>query len=347
MGEWRDLKRSAVLVLDDDYGVRDTVSRYLTREGYEVLAAEGLTQVREHLAGHPVMVVLADITLKNGENGLDFLREVKAQHDDIDVMMMTAHSDLDYAVEALKQGAYDYLCKPFPFELLRAAVSRAVERRRFAQKAAMLQRLEERQEADAENTQQFLISLASITDAKSRFTARHSVRVSDLARLLAEALDMDSRTVDLIALGGRLHDIGKVGVPDAILEKAGPLTRDEFAVMQRHPLIGDDLLAPIRTMQSLRPMVRWHHESLDGQGYPDRLDGAMVPIEAFVVKTADYWEAITSRRPYRDPMPLDVAAKTLRAEADKRIPGEMVDVFLRSIENNPIALPPAGEMSAA
>jgi putative two-component system response regulator len=88
-------------------------------------------------------------------------------------------------------------------------------------------------------------------------------------------------------------------------------------------------------------MIRWHHESLDGQGYPDRLPGAMVPVEAFVVKTADYWEAITSRRPYRDPMPLDVAAKTLRAEADRRIPGELVDTFLRAIENNPIALPTA------
>ncbi len=338
-GEWTKLQRSAVLVVDDDYGVRNTVSRFLQREGYEVLAAENLTEARDHLHNHDILVVLADITLKGGENGLEFLHEVRAARPNLDVMMMTAHSDLDYAVEALKQGAYDYLTKPFPFELLKAAVNRAVERRRYVEREAMLDLLEERRATDEENVEQFMVSLASITDAKSHFTARHSARVADLSRLLAEAMGLDDDTIARVTLGGRLHDIGKIGVSEMIIEKAGPLTRDEFEIMKRHPSIGDDLLAPIRTMQELRPMVRWHHESLDGTGYPDGLKGDLIPVEAMIVKVADIWEAITSRRPYREPMSLEVAAKTLAAEAGRRVPADMVDAFLQAIEGAPIALP--------
>ena len=114
-------------------------------------------------------------------------------------------------------------------------------------------------------------------------------------------MDFEPEVVERIALGGRLHDIGKVGIPDAILDKPGPLTPEEFEIMKLHPAIGDDLVAPIRTMQELRPMIRWHHESLDGHGYPDGLPGDVIPVEAFVVKVADYWEAITSRRPVPRP----------------------------------------------
>jgi putative two-component system response regulator len=181
--------------------------------------------------------------------------------------------------------------------------------------------------------------MATVIDAKSSYTARHSERVSDLSRLLGEALGLHAAHLQTVALGGRLHDIGKIGTPDSVLNKAGPLTREEFAIMKLHPLHGDELIAPIRSLASLRPMIRWHHESLDGTGYPDGKPGAEVPLEAWIVKTADYWEAITSRRPYRDPMPLELAARTLRAEAGVRIPREVVETFLAAIPDAPIALP--------
>jgi putative two-component system response regulator len=338
MEGWRDLQRSAVLVVDDDDGVRRAVTRFLEQEGYVVLAAADLSQAREHLQRRDVLVVLCDVTLQ-GESGLDLLAEVKAQRPDLDVLIMTGNTDVQSAVEALKRGAYDYLRKPFAWETLRAALARAIERRHFAQKTQMLQLLEERRLADAENLRQFLESLATMIDAKSSYTARHSERVSSLARLLAGALGLPQERAELVALGGKLHDIGKIGTPDDILQKAGPLTREEFAVMKRHPAQGDDLIAPIRTLAPLRPMIRWHHESLDGQGYPDGLPGADVPLEAWIVKTADYWEAITSRRPYRAPMPLELAVRTLRAEAGVRIPADVVETFLQAIADAPIALP--------
>jgi len=336
---WLNLERSAVLVLDDEPGIRGMVKSFLTREGHDVVTAADLSEARVHLGERDILVVLADITLSAGESGLDLLTEVRREHPDLDVMMMTANGDLGSAVESVKQGAYDYLCKPFPLEMLKAAVDRAVERRRLRAKAQMLERLEGRFAADQENMEEFLVSMATVIDAKSRYTSLHSQRVSELSRLLGHALGLPEDRVQLVALGGRLHDIGKIGTPDAILDKPGALTRAEYLEIQRHPAVGDDLVAPIRTMQALRPMIRWHHETLDGTGYPDGLPGDQVPLEAWIVKVADFWEAITSNRPYRDPMPLPVAVKVLREEGGKRIPKDLVETFLEAIQDAPVALP--------
>jgi putative two-component system response regulator len=337
--EWLSLERSAVLVVDDDEGVRKSITRFLELDGYSVLAAGTLAEARHLLATREVLVVLSDITMQDGDNGLDLLAEVRERRPDLDVLLMTGNSDLASAIEALKRGAYDYLRKPFAFDALRAALRRAVERRHLTQKAHMLQQLEERRAADRENLEQFLVTLATMIDTKSSYTARHSARVSDLSRLLAEAMGFDAERVERVALGGRLHDIGKIGTPDAILNKPGSLTVEEFRIMKLHPVQGDELIAPIRSLELLRPIIRWHHESLDGHGYPDGLPGDQVPVEAFVVKVADYWEAITSRRPYRAPMPLEQAVRTLRGEAGERIPADIVETFLAAIVDAPIALP--------
>jgi putative two-component system response regulator len=337
--EWLSLERSAVLVVDDDEGVRKSITRFLELDGYSVLSAGTLAEARALLDTREVLVVLSDITMQDGDNGLDLLAEVRERRPDLDVLLMTGNSDLASAIEALKRGAYDYLRKPFAFDALRAALRRAVERRHLTQKALMLQQLEERRAADRENLEQFLVAMATMIDAKSSYTARHSARVSDLSRLLAEAMGFDRERVERVALGGRLHDIGKIGTPDAILNKPGALTIDEFRIMKLHPVQGDELIAPIKSLAELRPIIRWHHESLDGHGYPDGKPGDEVPIEAFVVKVADYWEAITSRRPYRAPMPLEQAVRTLRGEAGERIPAEIVETFLAAIVDAPIALP--------
>lgn len=339
-GEWTSLQRSAILIVDDDPGVRDVVSRCLQREKYRVLAASGLAEARAQLASEDVIIALVDITLSHGENGLQLLEEVRRTYPLVDVIMMTAHSDVTSAVEALKQGAYDYLCKPFPFEVLTAAVKRAVDRNRFAERVHMLEQIEANRVAGEEHLHQFFVSLANVIDAKSQYTAQHSRRVSGLSRLLAEALELSPDHCDLIALGGRLHDIGKIGTPDAILDKPAALTTAEFDVIKQHPALGDELIAPIKDLAEVRPMIRWHHETLDGRGYPDGLPGRDVPLEAWVVKTADYWEAITSQRPYRAPMPLDKAVRVLRGESGSRIPAHIVETFLEAIQGHPLAVPP-------
>jgi len=340
-GEWMNLHRSAILIVDDDPGVRDVVARCLQREHYRVLVADGIVEARKQLAQEDVIIALVDITLANGECGLDLLEEVHRTRPDVDVIMMTANSDVTSAVDALQKGAYDYLCKPFPFQVLAAAVKRAVDRNRFAERAQMLDQIDAQRAASEEHLQQFLMSLASVIDAKSRFTSQHSRRVSGLSRLLAEALGMSSDHCDLIALGGRLHDIGKIGTPDAILDKPEALTKAEFDIIKEHPALGDELIAPIKDLAVLRPMIRWHHESLDGKGYPDGLPGHQVPNEAWVVKTADYWEAITSQRPYREPMALGKAVRVLRGESGSRIPAHIVETFIEAIQGHPLAVAPS------
>jgi putative two-component system response regulator len=341
MTGWRDLPRAAVMVVDDDDAVRGAIVRFLEQEGHSVLAASCIDGARELLLQRDVLAIVCDVTLA-GESGLDLLAEFKRLRPEVEVLIMTGNADVQTAIEALHRGAYDFLRKPFAWETLRAALARAIEHHHLGLKARMLVQLEERRLADAEHLRSFLTSMATVIDAKSAFTARHSERVSDLSRLLAEALGLSQERVQLVALGGRLHDIGKIGTPDAILDKHGPLTREEYAVMKQHPATGDELLAPIRSLSMLRPMIRWHHENLDGSGYPDGKPGSEIPIEAWIVKTADYWEAITSRRPYRDPMPLDLAARTLRSEAGVKIPVEVVETFLAAIVHAPIALPAVG-----
>ncbi|RKY20361.1 MAG: two-component system response regulator [Planctomycetota bacterium] len=340
---WTDLARSGILVLDDDVDVRTVVSRCLCNSGYTVHQAGGLDEAREQLAQQDIIIVLADLTLRHGESGLELLAELQDQRADIDVIVMTANSDVSSAVSALKAGAYDYLCKPFAVEVLLAAVERAVDRNRLAERTQLLDHLDTRRQADEDNLEQFLVSLASAIDAKSRYTAQHSKRVSALARILGEAMGLSATRCDLLALGGRLHDIGKIGTPDAILDKPGSLTPAEFDIIREHPAVGDQLVQPIRAIAELRPMIRWHHERLDGNGYPDGLSGDEIPLEALLIKTADIWEAITSRRPYRDPMSVDAAVRAMRAERDVSIPAEIVETFLKAIQGSPFALPASVE----
>jgi putative two-component system response regulator len=337
--DWTDLTRSAILVLDDDEDVRTIIARCLRVEGYTVVEASGLAEAREQLAANDVIIVLADLTLRHGESGLTLLAELQEQQSEIDVIVMTANSDVSSAVGALKNGAYDYLCKPFAVEVLSAAIKRAVDRNRLAERTLLMDHLEARRQADQDNLEQFLISMASTIDAKSRYTAQHSRRVSSLARLLGEAMGYDQTHCSLLALGGRLHDIGKIGTPDAILDKPGPLTAAEFAVIREHPALGDELVEPIKAIHDLRPMIRWHHERIDGKGYPDGLKGSAIPQDAFLIKTADIWEAITSRRPYRAPMTVEAAVKAMRDEKDVSIPGDIVETFLQAIQGSPVALP--------
>lgn len=341
---WSDLGPSAILVLDDDADVRSVIRLCLEADGYAVVTAGTLAEARELLASRDILLVLSDVTLRDGESGLDLLAELaqrrplQAHLPRVDVIVMTAHSDVHSAIHALKHGAYDYLHKPFEREVLSAAIKRAVDSRRLAARMALHEQLESRRHADQEHLEQFLQSMANVIDAKSRFTAQHSRRVSALARLLGEALGFDGPRCDLLALGGRLHDLGKIGTPDAILDKPTSLSAEEFQVIREHPKLGDQLLSSIRSLERLRPMVRWHHERLDGRGYPDGLRGDAIPEDALVIKTADIWEAVTSHRPYRAPMSMDLAVRCLRSEIGPSLPREMVETFLAALQDSPLAL---------
>jgi putative nucleotidyltransferase with HDIG domain len=324
-----------ILVTDDEPGIRQSLAMFLTRLGYEVVEAPTADAAVELLDTHQFDLVLSDIALPGTHTGLDLLARVKQKSPDVDVILMTGHMDLDFAINALKRGASDYFKKPFLFDDLKHAVERAIEHRRLLAKARDFERLQTRHDALKDVQKEFLVSLAAMIDAKSPFTRAHSERVAVYARFLGEKLGVSSRDLKIVTTGGRLHDIGKIGTPDSIINKPGRLDAEEWKVVKLHPICGAELLRPIAMMKPYVPIVRWHHENHDGTGYPDGLKGADVPLPVQIVKIADYYDAITSDRPYRKPMTLREACDTLEHEAGRGFTAEMVAAFMELLHEAP------------
>jgi putative nucleotidyltransferase with HDIG domain len=217
---------------------------------------------------------------------------------------------------------------------------RVIEKQVLRRKSIELERLKERQNIETKNLAEFMIALAGIIDAKSSFTREHSDRVSMYSTVIAELLELDGGEIQRITLGSKLHDIGKIGTPEYILDKTGPLSGAEYEIIKQHPIKGAELIRPISSLKDLSDIINYHHESLDGSGYPEGLRGGEIPIAARIVKIADYWDAITSHRPYRDPMSFETASAVLRDERGKQLDPELVDIFLHHLQANPSLFTP-------
>jgi len=180
---------------------------------------------------------------------------------------------------------------------------------------------------------QSLLGLANALEAKDVYTRGHSERVGAASRRLALALGLPDPEAEIVARAGLLHDIGKIGVPETVLRKAGPLTSEEWALMRRHPLIGAQIVAPFEFFTAGATVIRHHHERVDGSGYPDGLAGEAIPIGARIVAVADVYDALTSDRPYRQAMSGADARAFLRAQAGVGLDGEIVDAFVGLMGN--------------
>lgn len=326
-----------ILVTDDEPGIRQSLSMFLGRLGHEVIEAATADAALEMLEHHDFDLVLSDIALPGAATGLDLLTHVKQRLPDVDVILMTGHMDVDFAINAIKRGATDYFKKPFLFDELKHAVDRCIERRRLLQKAKELERLQARHETLKGVQREFLISMAAMIDAKSPYTRAHSERVGAYARHFGMALGVSERELKLVTTGGRLHDLGKLGTPDAIINKPGRLEPSEWEIIKQHPVCGAQLLEPIAMMRPFVPIVRSHHENWDGSGYPDKLAGEQIPLTVQIVKIADYYDAITSDRPYRKPMTLREACATLQAEIGKGFSEPLVKAFIAMLPRAPWA----------
>lgn len=324
-----------ILVTDDEPGIRQSLAMFLSRLGFEVIEAPTADAAVELLGQQTFDLVLSDIALPGSNTGLDLLAAVKHKSPDTDVILMTGHMDLDFAINALKRGASDYFKKPFLFDEIKHAVERAIERRRLLSKARELEKLTARHETMKDVQREFLLSLAAMIDAKSPFTRAHSERVAVYSRFFAEQMGVATRDIKLVTTGGRLHDIGKLGTPDAVINKPGKLDASEWQVVRQHPICGAELLRPMTMMRPYIPVVRWHHENHDGTGYPDGLKGIQIPPAVQIVKIADYYDAITSDRPYRKPMTLREACETLEREAGRAFTSDVVKAFIKMLHVAP------------
>jgi response regulator RpfG family c-di-GMP phosphodiesterase len=338
------------VVADDEAHLRRVLVRLMQGEGFTCHEAPNGRVALELLERVPATLVISDLHMPELD-GMGLLREIRERLPDTAVIMITAVADVATAVSALAVGAMDYLTKPFHLDEVRARVRQALEKRRLVlENRSYQQRLEERVAEQSRRLESlFLASIQSLADAlevKDPYTHGHSLRVSSYSVAIARAIGLSDQMVQQIEIGGRVHDIGKIGVREAILNKAGPLTPDEYQHIMTHPTVGWRILAPLlREMPMSLNIVRWHHERYDGSGAPDRLVSDAIPLEARIVAVADTFDAMTSIRPYRPGVPLDDTLAELRRCSGAQFDPVCVGAFLEAYEAGAIELSPGGALA--
>ena len=336
-GSARFADTARALVVDDDVQVRQTLARVLQALGMATLeAGNGREAIGVIEAQGGVPLIVSDINMPEMD-GIALLREVHRRWPDIAVIMLTGVADVSTAVDCLKHGAYDYLQKPVVVDEVRVRVDNALEKRRLVLENQFLQqsyqqRLEASiRELDQRNKEQFVgqIQMAvRMLEKKDVYTRGHSQRVSRYAVKTAVLLGYTGDVLDQIRLGGELHDIGKIGTRDVVLQKPGPLTPDEFEEIKKHVTEGEEILEPLRRGHPLvLQIVRNHHERVDGSGFPDRLRGDAIPMVARVVAVVDAFDAMTTNRSYRTCRAPKDAMEELRRFSGVQFDTEVVNAF--------------------
>ena len=333
LGEPEKVTGTKIMVVDDEPGICRVLHRLLTREGYEVKAVSNAQTVLPRLNTARYDLVLLDIMMP-GKSGIELLPEIKASYPDTAVVMVTASADINTAIQCMKQGAYDYLTKPFNLDEVFFSVGRALEKRRLElENEEHRHHLEDKVAQQAERIRaSFLSAIAALVnalEAKDKYTSGHSQRVADIAVAIAKEMRLPPAIIDKVKLAGLLHDIGKIGVRESVLNKPGSLSDGEFQQIQEHPEIGQHILAPIADDEEILRLVRSHHERYDGRGYPDHLKDSQILLAARILAVSDAYEAMTSERPYRKAMPSAVACAEIERGKGTQFDPEVADAFLR------------------
>jgi len=332
------------LIVDDEAPLRAVLRRILEQQGMRCRDASSGAEAIAMLEAEPAALVLSDYHMPEMD-GVQLLGVIRERWPETAVVMVTGVSDVDLAVQCLGNGAMDYVTKPFRVEEIRGRLGQALEKRRLLlENRAYRQHLEERVQAQARAYEElFLASLQSLADAlevKDRYTWGHSLRVAQYAVVIAREVGLDPERFAQLELGARLHDIGKIGVREAVLNKGAPLTPEEYAHVMEHPVIGWRLLQPLlRDAPHALDVVRGHHERYDGRGAPDRLAAERIPLVARIVAVADSFDAMTSGRPYRAGMAVEDAMAELERCAGTQFDPVCVAAFARGLAAGAITLP--------
>jgi diguanylate cyclase (GGDEF)-like protein len=327
-----------VLLVEDEQQVRTLIASYLNREGFGVAEAGNVGDGVRNL-GEEFDVCVTDIRLP-GASGNELVAAVKSRWPATQVIVITGLQDAQVAAEALNAGADRYLFKPFGMPELRAHLSDALARRdRLLAERTEKLLLTNEARARAEQAREAVLkgarALVRAVEVRDPFTRGHSERVARFAVMMAKACNREERRFDLdaIKLACELHDVGKIGIPDAILNKEGRLTPDELAHVRKHPRTGQRILEPLLDDETVLAVVKWHHERWDGTGYPDAFAGESIPLAARLVGVADALDAMTSDRAYRRALGWEEALVQMRALAGKQFDPEMVECACREQEH--------------
>ena len=334
-----------ILIVDDEEAIREIVSSMLTAAHYKCSqAGSGLQALALLESGEEFELVLSDLMMADLD-GIGLLERTKERFPDLPVVMVTAVHDISVALAAIRNGAYDYLLKPFEREQLLATVRRALENRRLKlENRAYQTNLESLVTAKTEQLRKAIgtlersydITLEALGDAldlKDAETEGHSKRVTAFTIAIARAIGLSSDQIRVIARGAFLHDIGKMAIPDAILRKPGALNPDEVAIMREHCYRGYQMLRKIPFLAEAAEIVYSHQERFDGTGYPRGLKGEGIPLGSRLFSVADTLDAITSNRPYRPAQTLEAAIEEIQKWSGRQFDPEVVKVFVSMPKN--------------
>jgi len=331
--------KTRLLIADDEPEIRDILEEFLC-ERYECRAVGSAEEVLAQLRAEKFDLIISDINME-GMSGLKMIPHVARLAPEAVIIMVSGEQNIECAIEALRAGAFDYVTKPFDLRHVEVAVERAREHHELLQSKRRYENFLE--ESIKQRTRELAQTLDSLEDAyrstlkslaaaletRDTDTHGHSERVVSFSLRLGRELELDSAQMRALEFGALLHDIGKIGVPDAILRKPGALNEEEWRKMRQHPALGQQILRGIEFLEGASRVVGQHHEKWDGTGYPLGLRGAEIDLNARIFAVADAFDAIVSNRVYRAGKPYEMAASELKRHAGEQFDPAVVAAFLR------------------
>ena len=327
-------QRETLLIVDDEAAIRRLLCQKLLREGYQCKEADTAEQISNTLDTTPIALVILDIKMP-GKSGIELLPEIKSGYPDTAVIMATAVNEVNVAVQCLKQGADDYICKPFNLEEVSLSVQKALEKRRLQLEIREYQQyLEEKIEEQMGEIKKLFLgaieALVSALEAKDKYTGGHSRRVTEIALALGNELGLSTPDMEDLRWGSLLHDIGKIAVDQVIQNKPGKLTREEYEHIMTHVHVGAEIVRPL-VSEKITEMIEHHHDHYDGRGLHQVIAGSEIPLAARIMAVADAFDAMISDRPYRSAMSITEIVEEIKRCADTQFDPIVVAAFLNTV----------------
>jgi cyclic di-GMP phosphodiesterase len=303
MGNLLPVRRPArILVVDDQPTIAGLMSQLLTMSGYDVVTAPGANEAEAEVRRQAPDLILSDVKMP-GKSGYEFCRDLKSDPATrlIPFVLITGLADSSDKVRGIEAGADDFLNKPVLAEELKARVKSLLRVKEFTD--------------ELETADSVLCTLGLIVEGRDPYTEGHCERLATRAAEMGRHLGLDEDSIVALRRGGYLHDLGKIAVPDAILKKGSDLTVNEWEVMRQHPVTGENICRPLKSLRLVLPIIRHHHEHADGSGYPDGMRAGEIPLLPRVLQVVDVYDALRTARPYKPALSHDQAAQTMREEA--------------------------------
>ncbi len=343
-------EQKIILVIDDESHIRKSLQRLLVREGYRILCAASAAEGLELLETESVHVVICD-RMMPGMDGIMALEKASEKSPDTVRILLTGFATTDSAMEAInKSHVFSFLTKPWSNEILIATVRRAcehldlvLENRRFQKviqeqnsaltvlNASLAEKVKKRTIQLEEALHEGIYMLAKAAEAKDRTTGDHVNRVRHMSFDICKSIGMADDKAGEIAVSSILHDVGKIHIPDAILNKPGPLDECEWQIMKTHTIAGEKILGSMMYYTTAREIARSHHENWDGSGYPDGLAGEAIPVSARIVAISDVFDALSYERPYKAAWPFDKIIDEMKSLSGKKFDPLILEAFIKNI----------------